>query len=182
MKKTNEVNEELLKEITETPEATEVTKPKRSRKKVKPEPAPEPEPTPEDLEPLAEMDPFDDFNPEPDESIEIPEPPTPDPDQFENIEKDRPKTRSRKRATKKAPAQVTKVSGYMLLFAVDLVFPFAISMFMPKKKAKDLKLSPEEMQELRPFAEEAAASLSVNMNPMTAFIIAAGMIYASKTV
>lgn len=100
------------------------------------------------------------------------------------------KKKPRKKSVSKQADEVQHISGYMLLLAVDLIVPTALMFLLPAKKKgmaispaerkASLKLTPEELNELKPFAEAAASSLNVNMSPVTLFLIFTGVMYAGK--
>ena len=164
--------EELIRVATEVPEEE------------KPE-APAEEPIPPVIDPVND---FEEFTPEfsqyaaaPGQQIEE--------DTFQD-EQTPGKKKTRKKSSSKQADEVQHISGYMLLLAVDLIVPTALMFLIPKKKKgaqisqaeqkARLKLTPEEINELKPFAEAAAAQLNVNMSPVTLFIVFAGVMYAGK--
>lgn len=97
------------------------------------------------------------------------------------------KTRGRKKA-----AKPSLISGYMLLIICDFAFPLLITSihnFVAKKRPDmarievyDMMLDENEKAELRPIAEEAAAYLSMEVNPLVAFGLLSGMTYGMKYV
>lgn len=101
------------------------------------------------------------------------------PDAFQE---DKAERKSRSSKSKKAKPQVQYISGYMLLLAVDLIVPMSLNIMIPKTKSKNLKLTPEELANLTPFAEAAAAQMEVQMSPVTMFFLMAGTIYAGKII
>ena len=89
------------------------------------------------------------------------------------------------------PAQVDLskyISGALLLIALDAIFPALILNFAkkrnPKKygkiKVKQMKLTPDEREELEPLADEVIKILVLKMHPAAAFLIAYGIITAGK--
>lgn len=74
-----------------------------------------------------------------------------------------------------------QVEGYMLLMIVDLILPtgitFVYNMFQKDKskriEASDISLKEDQRTSIMPLADSAARSLSMSMNPLTAF----GLVY-----
>lgn len=95
-----------------------------------------------------------------------------------------PKPKSKPRKKSKF-SQKTVISGYMMLMIIDLVFPNIVVMLYNKLKggdlqASDLQLTSEQKEELQPLADEAAKSLSMEINPMYLFLISLGTYYAGN--
>ena len=80
------------------------------------------------------------------------------------------------------------ISGALLLIALDAIFPALILNFAKKRnpakygkiKVKQMKLTPEEREELEPLADEVIKILVLKMHPAAAFLIAYGIITAGK--
>jgi hypothetical protein len=80
-----------------------------------------------------------------------------------------------------APPAVNLLSGYILLLAMDLIFPSGIKMIF-KKAAKDIPLSQirmtkDQKDSLEPLADEVAKRIQQYLDPITLFFIAAGGMY-----
>jgi len=97
-----------------------------------------------------------------------------------------PQPQQKKPTKKKAKfAKKTIISGYMMLLIIDLVFPNVLIFAYNRIKgtnlsATDLMLSSDQKSELEPLADEAAKSLSMEVNPMTLFLISMGTFYAAN--
>lgn len=89
-------------------------------------------------------------------------------------------------AAPEPPPATVIMNGYMVLMLADFVIPSLISIALPMLSGyeidtKQLKLDKDERRELKPFADEAAKSLVLNMSPIQLFIICMGSMYAEKT-
>lgn len=79
-----------------------------------------------------------------------------------------------------------QVEGYMLLLLVDLILPsgiaFVFNMFEKDKskkiKASEITLNEKQREDITPIADAAAQSLSMKMNPLTAFFVMSSLSYA----
>jgi hypothetical protein len=96
-----------------------------------------------------------------------------------------------KRARKKgaANAESFHIEGYILLLATDTVFPTMLSVvnnMIDKKhqklKADDLRLSQTDFDKLEPLADQAAAFLSVQLNPVAGFFLVSAFMYANNMI
>jgi superfamily II DNA/RNA helicase len=80
------------------------------------------------------------------------------------------------------------LEGYILLLAIDTIFPltlsFAHNLFVKqgKIKATDLQLGEKDMTKLEPLADQAAKHLTINMSPVTGFLIASSFMYANNLI
>lgn len=75
-----------------------------------------------------------------------------------------------------APAPVnTLMTGYLLLITLDLLAPLAVTFLLkkskPELKAKNLKMTKQEREDLEPLADEAAKVIAQNINPVTMFFV-----------
>ena len=87
----------------------------------------------------------------------------------------------------KLPEATVILNGYMVLVIADFVIPSIISIALPMFSGytidtKRLKLDKDEKRELKPFADEAAKSLVLNMSPLQLFLICLGAMYTEKTI
>jgi hypothetical protein len=87
----------------------------------------------------------------------------------------------------KIPEATVVINGYMVLVIADFVIPSLISIALPMFSGytidtKVLKLDKQERAELKPFADEAAKSLVLNMSPLQLFLICLGSMYTEKTI
>jgi hypothetical protein len=92
------------------------------------------------------------------------------------------------------PAQTTTapkislVRGYMILLVLDFVLPMGITFLLRKTnnpkfnklKAKDIKLSDDEFDDLEPVADEVAKDIQLNLSPMTQLFLGMSIIYGGK--
>lgn len=81
------------------------------------------------------------------------------------------------------------ISGTMLLIICDALFPSAIVFFYKKVKkstttvkAKDLRFSKEEKDELREVADAAAKQLLMEASPLSQFVISMTAVYCGKLI
>jgi hypothetical protein len=76
------------------------------------------------------------------------------------------------------------VSGGLLLIMIDSIIPTVITIFYPKlkdlKDKKAIRLTKEEREELKPLADEAIKSLSLQMTPLEGFLLTLSFMYAGK--
>lgn len=89
-----------------------------------------------------------------------------------------PEVKPKKGSKQSAPNQAT-ISGYLLLMLINIAVPMLFEM-LTSAKAKDIKLEAHEVNELTPFADAAAAQLSVKINPVFLFVAMTGSIYFAK--
>lgn len=87
----------------------------------------------------------------------------------------------------KIPEATVVINGYMVLVIADFIIPSLISIALPMFSGysidtKKLKLDKQERAELKPFADEAAKSLVLNMSPLQLFLICLGSMYTEKTI
>ena len=78
------------------------------------------------------------------------------------------------------------ISGYMLLFVIDTVAPYVITVVLKRFRnislpAKAIKLTAEQMAELEPLADTVAKNLLLNISPEMAFFIMLGLTYFENT-
>lgn len=97
----------------------------------------------------------------------------------------------RERLNKEAEETARKVkpiiSGYMLLLAVDGLFPgLVLWIFKRTNKAarlievESIKLSKEQRELLEPVADEAAQYIFKEMHPLAAFALSVGFVYSGN--
>ena len=83
---------------------------------------------------------------------------------------------------KTQPADYALITGFMLLYVIDTVFPFLIQITLKQFKginlpAQNIKLSSEQMSQLTPLADQVARSLMINIKPEYALLIMLGLSY-----
>jgi hypothetical protein len=99
-----------------------------------------------------------------------------------------PITKTRRKNKKGASSPDSfHVSGYILLLAIDTVFPTALSLannLIDKKhdkvKPEQLRLSEKDFNELEQLANQAADYLTINLNPLAGFALAALFMYTNN--
>lgn len=79
------------------------------------------------------------------------------------------------------------LTGAIILMMVDAVIPSVLIKMMsianPKYKSiktKEIKMSKEQKNDLEPLADEVVKSMTVNMSPMTAFLVCTSLIYGTN--
>lgn len=96
-----------------------------------------------------------------------------------------------KRARKKgaASAESFHIEGYILLLATDTLFPTVLAIVNnmvdrkhDKLKTDDLRLSQQDFDKLEPLADQAAAFMSVQLNPVAGFFIVSAFMYANNMI
>lgn len=97
------------------------------------------------------------------------------------------KTRKSKKGA--SDPEATRIEGFILLIAVDTLFPFALAFLnnMLDKKGKriepnQLQLDQKSFDKLEPLADQAADYLSFNINPVAGFFIASSLMYANNLI
>ena len=104
---------------------------------------------------------------------------------IENEEPEEPKKkRGRPKKTEPEPEiqQSSLISGALFLLLIDLAIPTILSFVNNKVsekpiKAKQLKLTKDQREELAPIADEAVKQLMLQAQPLTVFIISLLGIY-----
>jgi len=96
-----------------------------------------------------------------------------------------------KRARKKGAtsAESFHIEGYILLLATDTLFPTVLAIVNnmidrkhDKLKTDDLRLSQQDFDKLEPLADQAAAFMSVQLNPVAGFFIVSAFMYANNMI
>jgi len=96
-------------------------------------------------------------------------------------------TRQKAKRGKTSPDSM-QIEGYVLLLAMDTVFPTAFSFLnnMLDKKLKvqahQLSLKPEQWKALEPLADQAAAYLAINLNPIAGFMLISTFMYGNNLI
>lgn len=79
------------------------------------------------------------------------------------------------------------LTGAIILMMVDAVIPSVLikmmSMVNPKYKTirtKEIKMSKDQKNDLEPLADEVVKSMTMNMSPMTAFLVCTSLIYGTN--
>jgi hypothetical protein len=105
--------------------------------------------------------------------------------------KEKPFAERKTRKSKKGASdpEATRIEGFILLIAVDTLFPFSLAFLnnMLDKKGKrvepkDLQLDQKSFDKLEPLADQAADYLSFNINPVAGFFIASSLMYANNLI
>lgn len=84
--------------------------------------------------------------------------------------------------------KISLVRGYMILLVLDFVLPMGITFLLSKTsnpkfkniKAKDIKLTDDEFDDLEPVADEVAKDVQLNLSPMTQLFLGMAIIYGGK--
>lgn len=106
----------------------------------------------------------------------------------DKVEKNEPiieveKKPRKKRTTRKSKNEL-QVEGAIILAVIDFAFPTAIAAVAKiigyQVSADSLMLDEGETERLMPYANNFAESLSLNLNPMTAFALMAALAYMPK--
>jgi hypothetical protein len=97
------------------------------------------------------------------------------------------KTRKAKKGT--SDPEATRIEGFILLIAVDTIFPFSLSFLnnlLDKKGKKitpqELKLDQQSFDKLEPLADQAADYMTFNINPVAGFFIASALMYSNNLI
>lgn len=96
-------------------------------------------------------------------------------------------TRQRKKRGKSSPDSM-QIEGYILLLVIDTIYPASFSVInnMLDKKLKiqahQLSLKPEQWKALEPLADQAAAYLSININPVAGFLLMSTFMYGNNLI
>lgn len=96
-------------------------------------------------------------------------------------------TRQRAKRGKTSP-DTMQIEGYILLLVIDTVYPAALAMvnnMLDKKlkiQAHQLSLKPEQWKALEPLADQAAAYLAINLNPIAGFILISTFMYGNNLI
>lgn len=107
------------------------------------------------------------------------------------VKTDKPFAERKTRKAKKGSSdpEATRIEGFILLIAVDTLFPFALAFLnnMLDKKGKriepkDIQLDQKSFDKLEPLADQAADYLSFNINPVAGFFIASSLMYANNLI
>jgi hypothetical protein len=111
------------------------------------------------------------------------------PPKKEKVEKPFAERKTRKSKKGASDPEATRIEGFILLIAVDTLFPFALAFLnnMLDKKGKriepkDLQLDQKSFDKLEPLADQAADYLSFNINPVAGFFIASSLMYANNLI
>jgi hypothetical protein len=105
--------------------------------------------------------------------------------------KEKPFVERKTRKSKKGVSdpEATRIEGFILLIAVDTLFPFTLAFLnnLLDKKGKritpqDLQLDQKSFDKLEPLADQAADYLSFNINPVAGFFIASSLMYANNLI
>jgi hypothetical protein len=95
----------------------------------------------------------------------------------------------RKRKKNESSAESFHVEGYILLLAVDTLFPTILAVVnnMVDKKhkkliASDLALAQKDFDKLEPLADQAADYMTVHLNPIAGFFLIASFMYANNMI
>jgi hypothetical protein len=105
--------------------------------------------------------------------------------------KEKPLVERKVRKAKKGSSDpnATRIEGFILLIAVDTIFPFGLAFLnnMIDKKHKqieptELQLDQKSFDKLEPLADQAADYLSFNINPVAGFFIASSLMYANNMI
>lgn len=97
------------------------------------------------------------------------------------------KTRKKKTKRESSPDSF-RIEGFILLIAVDVIFPTAIKFLNDKILKKqgvpldNLRMTDEQMKKIEPLANQAADYMQVHINPITGFFIASGFVYTNNYV
>jgi hypothetical protein len=183
LEKLQEISDGLHVHVHETPEETE--KPEEIEKfeeKETPEEKEIPEEKPEETEkPAEEKNEYDELI----GKISGATPPE------KKEKKERPIVERKQRKTKKGASDpnATRIEGFILLIAVDTVFPFGLAFLNNMIDKKHKQLEPQQLQldqksfdKLEPLADQAADYLSFNINPVAGFFIASSLMYANNMI
>ena len=95
----------------------------------------------------------------------------------------------RKRKKNESSPESFHVEGYILLLAVDTLFPTLLAVVnnMVDKKhkkitASDLQLAQKDFDKLEPLADQAADYMTVHLNPIAGFFLIASFMYANNMI
>ena len=95
----------------------------------------------------------------------------------------------RKRKKGESSPDTFHVEGYILLLAVDTLFPTILALVnnMVDKKhkkltASDLALAEKDFAKLEPLADQAADYMTVHLNPIAGFFLIASFMYANNMI
>ena len=95
----------------------------------------------------------------------------------------------RKRKKNESSAESFHVEGYILLLAVDTLFPTILAVVnnMVDKKhkkliASDLALAQKDFDKLEPLADQAADYMTVHLNPIAGFFLISSFMYANNMI
>jgi len=95
----------------------------------------------------------------------------------------------RKRKKGESSPDAFHVEGYILLLAVDTLFPTILALVnnMVDKKhkkltASDLALAEKDFAKLEPLADQAADYMTVHLNPIAGFFLIASFMYANNMI
>lgn len=107
------------------------------------------------------------------------------PEPKQRTEKDLFTVEKKKRGRKDSDPGSFHLQGYVLLLIMDTIFPWTFSFLnnlLDKRvqvKVTDLKLPEDDFKQLIPLADQAAAYLSINLNPVVGFLLVSTFMYGN---